>query len=288
MAINPFFILIFLTGILTSNTDLLHKQIKNHQLILVACLAIIVYVWTFWTQNTIPKMQLLSLLCSSVIAVLFFWKKLWRPGDAKLFMLYSFLMPSTGYETSTSLPLPCFFLFANSFIFGLILQTPEFIKIVFRKHKEILLELFSRETVKDLSRTILVTFGLSWILFPILTRLNISQYGFVSFLIVFFALKFFFDVIKDSIRNTAIFIAAVVAGTFIRFLLFPEFFEWRQLSTYVQMLLLYSLCGLGLHNFTRYIANVKDRVPFAPILAVGCLLSYTPFLIWLIPIVTRR
>ncbi len=113
-----FFLLIIIIGVFTSVTDLCHKKIRNNHLIIITVAAVILTVIKGLSDKSSFVLQLLSTACAIIMAWVFYKNNSWRGGDAKLFVLLSFLMPVTGYESRIFFP--SLALFANAFIIALI------------------------------------------------------------------------------------------------------------------------------------------------------------------------
>lgn len=279
MLLNISLILIVLTGILTSTTDILHRQIKNHYLIIMAGLGFYAYLSDFIVQKSIPTLQLLSLGAAIVIGLLLYSQNLWRGGDAKLFILFAFLMPKTGYESL--LPVPCLVLFSCSFIAGAIFLMPDTIKTICTNRKTIFHRMISPETIRFAIKSTLYALCLSWIIFPLLTKIKITQYGLLSFLIVFLSGYAFRRLLK-LFKSVFVYIATLTFGLILHIYFSPEFFAWPNWLVFPGIVLLYTFSGNIVTNTIKSLANSQSRIPFAPFLFLGCLLSYTPLIKWML------
>jgi Flp pilus assembly protein protease CpaA len=284
------FLLIITTGTLTAFTDLSQKKIKNHHLAIIYIIAIAFLSFEFINKNPSVRMHILSGIIGLTIGVMLFLNKLWRGGDVKLFATYSLLMPATGYERL--LPLPCLALFANAFLAGLVFLIPFAILDIKKHHKDfaenLVEDVFSRKFFNSLGFSFLMTLTLSWTIFPLLSMTRIDHYPFLSFLLcytLFFLLYSFTPALK---QYPILIILLFAAGLFLRLEVSPEFFTPGNLIRYIQTLIAYSLIYHFLRKFTARINADKERVPFAPFLFIGCLLSYTPFLEWMMKVLARR
>jgi Flp pilus assembly protein protease CpaA len=270
------FVLIIIAGMLTSYTDLTEKKIYNSHIIVLTVLAIIFFFLALLTTKALPSLNIYSGLAGLTIAVIFHVKKLWRPGDAKLFILYAFLMPATGYEKI--LPLPCLVLFALTFTLSLAWLIPQAIT---RKHIQ---SLFCQGSARTLIFSFLVTLTLSWVMFPLIEITGITRYIFPSFVLInilFLALRKWLKMIQPY-PFLLIFIFAI--GLLTRLYLSPQFFSSGQILRYAQTVLIYSLSFHALTRLIPFIRAQEQRIPFSPFLFLGCLLSYTPVLRWLLTI----
>lgn len=274
-----FFLLIMITGGLTIITDLRHKKIRNNHLIIIAVAAVILTITKGLSDQSLSMLQLSSTGCAIIIAGVFYKNNFWRGGDAKLFILLSFLMPVTGYESRIFLP--SIALFANTFIIGLIFLGLLGVKVLFTNPKLVTENILNKGTPLMLMDAMLRIFCVSWIIFPLFLAFGLTKYGFLSFLSIYlinFSLR---KQISGLIYNKAFVVAVFAGGLFLRFKFSPGFFLWKNSLLYLSTVIIYSFFSIILYKETMYIAKSKDRVPFAPLLFLGCLSSYTPLLLWI-------
>ena len=158
-----FLVLILGIGILTTFTDLQNKKIYNQHLVIGAVAGLIVTAYSAWRHEHVV-FHIINGLVAFLIGFLLHRSALWRGGDAKLFALYAFLMPTPVY---THLLFPCVVsLFACSFIVGCALLMPIFIKDIIVNHKTIADGLFLPSERQALFKAIARIIFSSWILFP--------------------------------------------------------------------------------------------------------------------------
>ena len=272
-----FFLLIIITGVLTSITDLRHKKIGNNHLMIIAMAAVILTIAKALSDKSLPMLQLFSTGCAIIVAVVFYKNDFWRGGDAKLFVLLSFLMPATGYESRIFLP--CIALFANAFTIGLISISPLLVKDFFTHRKLITENILKAGMLSNIFKAMLQMLCVSWIIFPLLYVCGLMKYGFFSFLSIYLINISFREQIGKRLMYNKIFAVTVFAcGLFLRYKFSPGFFSWQNFLSYLSTVIVYTLFSLILFRETKYIVKSNERIPFAPLLFLGCLLSYTPFL----------
>ncbi len=99
--------------------DIRHKKIKNKFIILGASLGLVLFL-AFWFSGNISVAYLKDVLINSGIALVVsfaLWKwGIWPAGDAKLFALFSFLLPLEFYSKSYLAYFPAFSFLVNSFM----------------------------------------------------------------------------------------------------------------------------------------------------------------------------
>lgn len=276
ITIAGFAALIIVAGVITSATDLCHRKICNHHLIFIAGAAAILVVTKGLLDKFFPALQLASTGCAIVIAVVFYKSNLWRGGDAKLFVCFSSLMLPTGFESK--IYLPGIALFANAFILALIFVIFLIIRDLFINREFFKTNIFWDLKASRIDEVILTMFCLSWILFPIFYGLGLARFGVLAFLCIYWLTVAFSSQIAELVSNRVIAGIVLFCGVFLRYKFSPDFFLWGNILRYVIAVSVYCVLSYVLHYGTRYVVKSKDRVPFAPFLFLGCLLSYTPFL----------
>jgi len=115
---TTFLILITFIGFVCSFTDLKEKKIYNKVLLFGLVLGIIIFL--YFILNNWNGSYLISMIVNLVISILvayFLWLyKCWSAGDAKLFSLFSFLLPLSFYSNSNYPFFPSFNILINLFI----------------------------------------------------------------------------------------------------------------------------------------------------------------------------
>ncbi len=278
-----FFFIILIIGLLTTFTDLKNKKIYNQHLGLGAVLCLIAI-----TYAAIRHEEVLSHIVNGLAAFLIGWLlhrfALWRGGDAKLFTLYAFLMPTPAGQHLFLSSVVC--LFACSFIIGTVILIPVLIKDIIINHKIIANDLFSPEKRQALFKAIVRIIYSTWILLPFLYLARATNPVIiltVSYLFFNWGYKiqdqvkehFIIKFLKKESRDLAI---GILFGFFMRLWLSPNSLSFPALTRYILMVSLSTVLSTCIHTTFYHFKNYHERVPFAPLLFIGCILSYTPFL----------
>ena len=270
-----FLSIILITGVITMITDLKIKKIYNDHLTigLVLGLAALIYS-AVWTQENV-LFHLGNFLIAFVVGTLFYRFDLWKGGDAKLFTLYAFLMPPLGHNFSMFSG--AIDLFACSFIIGSIILLPIFIKDIISNN------LLSPIRLGALSRAIISTIFLSWILFPvyhftIYHFAKIVNTSIISLTVTYLIFKLSRSFLKDMKVSYLIIGAGITFGFLARFWLSPNSLSWPVLPYSILKIGIFSALSACICGTLDNLKENHDRVPFAPLLFTGCVLSYTPFL----------
>ncbi|MCC6758840.1 MAG: hypothetical protein IT395_04355 [Candidatus Omnitrophica bacterium] len=269
---------------LTTYTDLVNRKIMNAHLILGAALGVAAIAYTAIVAHADVVFHIVNGIGAFLIGFLLYRTKLWRGGDAKLFTLFSFLMPLPEYNVQ---PFPsAFSLFACSFLGGSIILLPAFIKDTAINHKVIAQELFLPKKRQGLFLGIGGMIYFSWALFPLYyigQLTNPAVLLTIMYLIFNWTYNdekevkkhFVFDFLK---KNLIVITLGVFVGFMTRLLLSPASLSWQALGGYLTRLILISFLSIAIHTIFRHFKDYQDRVPFAPLIFIGCLLSYSQFL----------
>jgi Flp pilus assembly protein protease CpaA len=284
-----FLSIIFTIGVLTTFTDLKNKKIYNNHLLIGAGLGLIAIIYSAIFTHDKVIYHIVNGLIAFVVSVLLHRSALWRGGDAKLFTLYVFLMPPAFnllfFPSVVSL-------FACSFIAGTIVLFPVFIRDILINRSAIVNDLLLPEKRRNLSQAILRIIFFSWILFPLYYLARITNPVIIlTILYLIFCWKY--DKVKtDSVlefikKNFIIFSVGILFGLLMRLWLSPNSLSYPALIKFILMLTLSTTLSTCIHTTFEHFKNYHDRVPFAPMLFAGCILSYTPFLTRLIKLMTQ-
>ena len=128
MILNFLFLpVIFLIGAIISWQDFKTHKIRNKWIILGLVFGIIVYflffLWNLLGKSPVSNDYILKVIINAVISLFIayamWYFNLWPAGDAKLFFLFSFLLPLTYYRNSYLPLFPSFALLINIFIIAL-------------------------------------------------------------------------------------------------------------------------------------------------------------------------
>ena len=280
-----FLILILSIGALTTFSDLKSKKIHNWHLGLGALLGLAAIIYTaVWTHENV-LFHFINGLIAFVAGTYFYRSGVWRGGDAKLFMLYAFLMPAL--ERDHILFSGTVNLFACSFIAGMIILIPLFIKDIISNYNAVIKKLLSQEKSKDLFRAIGITIFSSWIIFPVYSFVRINHIPAISLAFTYLIFNLALHFIKKIKINYIIGVSGSIFGFLMRLWLSPHSLSWPTLSYSIFKIGLFSALSAGIYASLDLLKEYHDRVPFAPLLFIGCVLSYTPFLTWIMLLICR-
>jgi Flp pilus assembly protein protease CpaA len=284
MALMALLCIILIIGVLTTLTDLKNKKIYNNHLAIGAILGLIAitYLAVFKHENIL--FHITNGLVAFLIGALLHRSALWRGGDAKLFTLYAFLMPTPTYNY-TLFP-SVVSLFGCSFIAGTIILLPVFIKDIITHHNAIANDLLlpaKRRAIFDATGALIMS---SWILFPLYYLAEVKD-PFIMLTISYLFFNWGYSIkkeikgdsiikfLKKRILRLSIFFTF---GLFMRLWLSPNSLSFLALTKYTIMIILFTTLSICIHTTFNHFKDYQERVSFAPLLFIGCLLSYTPLL----------
>lgn len=276
-----FLAVILITGLITIFTDLKSKKIYNNHLLMASLLGIAALIFTMQSDPRNIPFHFINGLIALVSGFILYRFEIWRGGDAKLYALYAFLMPpfksgQTIFSSSLSL-------FSCAFIAGLIIFLPLFIKdFTANKNGEL-----DWVNLKPPLESVQLTIFFSWILFPLyyFTSNFFAQiihsaiiFQIITYIIYVSIRRIFKDMIRLSYLTVCL---GIVFGLLTRYWLNPQSLSWPALPVSILKISLFSALSSLIFVTQLEFKNYQDRVPFAPLLFMGCLLSYTPFLTWI-------
>ena len=290
-----FFLFLILTiGVLTTFTDLKSKKIYNQHLSIGAVVGIIAMAYAAFFGHKNILSHITSGLVAFLIGTLLHRSALWKGGDAKLFTLYAFLMPPTA--AFNDIPFPSAInLFACSFIAGMAILLPAFIKDILINHSVIINDLFLPARRQALFLAIGTVIFNSWILFSFYYLARTTN-PVIILTINYFSFIWGYDVKKEAKKhfisdflkkNSISLLLGISFGLLMRLWFSPNSLSYPALTRYIFMTTLSVILSTCIHTTFNHFRNYHERVPFAPLLFMGCMLSYTPFLATLMHIVTQ-
>jgi preflagellin peptidase FlaK len=273
--------LIVTIGILTSLTDLKDKRIYNLHLTIGALLglAILIYM-NFSGEKNILSYHAINGLAAFIIGLILHHTAIWKGGDAKLFTLYAFLMPPIEH-TFNLLTEPTS-LFACSFLIGMLILIPVFIKDILYNHKAIVKELLLPSTSFGIFTGIGTVLFFSWLVFPIYDLLRITN-PVIKLTISCLIFNWGYSP-KSRINPRKILIEllfGLIIGFLMRLWLSPDSLSYPALKQYIITTILFSVIATCIHTIFNHFKSYQERIAFAPLLFLGYILSYTPFLTWI-------
>lgn len=281
-----FFFVILITGVVTTFTDLRTKKIYNYHLLVSAILGLIGMAYTIFNNGDI-LFQVTNGIFAFIVGYILHHFELWRGGDAKLFTLYAFLMPSQ------TIIQPIFgntiSLFVCSFIAGMTILMPVFVRDIIRHRKAFAEELASPSKRQAVFNGIERTITFFWVFSPLLQYFNFSN-PIINLTMMFlvFTAKFKLKNARQDFlvyfikRNSLRILVLLTLGILLRLWLTPNSLNPNELLNYLFWTVISTPIYFGIYSALSFFKNYQDRVPFSPLLFVGCLLSYTSFFRWLI------
>jgi hypothetical protein len=218
-------------------------------------------------------------LLALIIGFILYVSGLWKPGDAKLFVTYSLLLPENPY--SFMIPLSCFVLLINIFLISFLLISLLYIVGIINNKNAIIKKVISAHALFYLGQTIIITLCLSWIIQPLITILPIKNNIFLNFIIIFCGYSLVYKFMA-KIRNILLIILVVAAGLVLRYAYMPYFFTYANFINYLKYMVVYSVIFYLLRALIDLKEEKPARIPLSPFMFIGALLTNTGFLWWLI------
>lgn len=285
---NLFLTIIFIIGLTTIITDLKSRKIYNQHLLIGAVLGLVAVLFTSTINQENVLFHIINGLIGALIGYILYHFDLWRGGDAKLFILYAFIMPPIKGEN------PVFFgvinLFSCSFVAGAIIFLPFFIMNFFKATQN---DKFIPQGLKKPFEAAKLTILFSWISFPFLHLTtkhlaNTFDATIIAPLTTYFIFLITHRCLDKFIRiSDFTIISGFVFGFLMRLLLNPISLSWPVLPYSILKIGHFSFLSSLLHPTKSNFKEHQDRVPFSPLLFIGCLLSYSPFLTWIRQLIYR-
>ncbi len=278
------FCVIFLIGSLTIFTDVKFQKIHNKHLALGGLLSIIPLSLSIIYAYDNALYHCINGLIAFIVGFILFKFEFWRGGDAKLFVLYAFLMP---IPENSPVPFPCVTsLLACSFILGMIIISPFLLKDILVNHKTIVNALFLPDQRQRMFFAAIWVLLYSWVIFPIYYFARITNIAIIipfSFILFNRKYKQKSKIIQNFIptflkKNWFEIPGCIVLGFLMRLWLAPYLLTWQEVTHSIYIILLSLLASTFMHVTFSCVKEYQDRIPFAPLLFMGCLMSYTPFL----------
>ena len=279
-----FYPAIYILGILSSYTDIKYNLIKNKYLLFAISYGLAIYFYLFFIkQHFFISIKLLSwnLFVAICIAYILYLKRLWAPGDAKLFITLSFLTPSLKYVWLFKLP--SLALFININIIGIIFIIVFEGKNIIFNLKSTQLSIF-KEKLRRFSYSLSITFSITWIIWFLFSKINFSQ-PLIKFILIYLSYFFIFKLIERMKSHRFLLILVLSVGVLIRLLIQPQFFSsLAKLSEYILCILKYSivfsLFDILLVKQSSKVNNkdIIKKMPFAPIMFIGATTIESPLI----------
>jgi hypothetical protein len=204
------------------------------------------------------------------IGFLLYFTHTWGAGDAKLFFVYSLLMPTEKY--AQIIPFPSLLLFINIFLLSSIAILILSIKQIIENKNLILNKLFSSNTLYRLSYSFLIVFTIGWPISLLTNLLRPYATTFSMVLILYFPYLFLYNMVNKSKKKYLIFIIFGL-GLILRFIIQPQDFTPLYLLSYLKLITSYTLLFYLLRIiFGLNKSKENERIiPFAPLMFLGTL-----------------
>ncbi len=190
---------VIVLGLITSYEDIKYGKIRNKYILSAIVYSIIVNIFITYTligdETPLSPRYYPDLLLNVVLALLtafILWtSNIWSPGDGKLFVAYSALVPLSIYEHGYIEYLPSLMILVNTFIPLMLLI---FLSLIFHtslaEKAEILTQGFKPERLFGIT---LVLFGFIWLIYRVASLfsvLNITFNIFVAITFLYLLYKF--------------------------------------------------------------------------------------------------
>ncbi len=278
-------VLLVVTGAMTSFTDIRERKIRNIHLIVASLAGIFLHVWAVMAHIIEPVPLLVNVAAAALGAFLLFVNNIWRPGDAKLFMVYALLMPSHIYERSA--PLPCLAHFINTFLAGMVFLFPMIFDGVVSHFRDIFRAVCSLKTVQNLIYSFEITTVISWAIFPLFGFFRIPSGNPLVICIIFFIYRGVFALNPSGKLFKCFVYTFALGGLLFQFFSSYTIFSADAAGRFLLRMIPLTIFSQIVNELSEHMKEIKSRVPFAPFLFIGCLLCYGPFLFWLISLMRR-
>jgi len=279
------YVIILTLGFMTSYTDIRLRIIKNNHLILAIFFGGIVFLNLIATNQILFSMNLVwNLLIGLAIGLILYFSDTWGAGDAKLFIVYCLLMPTEKY--SKILFFPSIAIFANIFLVSTVGILVLSFKDIINDRIRIVKRIFSLDMLNVLGRSFLIIFSLKWIIESIVNFFIPQAIFYISMLILFIL----YIVIKRALekyKGNRVVPAILALGFVMRFFVFTLEFNIESFFYYLKNTSFYAF----LFYLISSVFDLKEsedkeikRIPFAPFMFFGTILTNTDFINWIINI----
>ncbi|MBW2979896.1 hypothetical protein KY360_00585 [Candidatus Woesearchaeota archaeon] len=204
---------IFLLGIITSYEDIKEGKIRNKWTLSALIYAFVVYlvlIISYYSKGTLRVPYLVELCTSIIFAMIIgfgMWLgNLWTPGDAKLFMAYTALIPLSVYGFGYVKYFPAITLLINTFVPIFIFF---FLLLVFKTNleqkKEALKPLLAP---KNLINSVFSLFAIFWFIELMFPAIGIEP-NYFSQMIVSIAI---FSILQKTLKEKTLGVAIVISS----------------------------------------------------------------------------
>jgi Flp pilus assembly protein protease CpaA len=296
---------IFLIGAITSYEDFRYGKIRNKWIVLGLAWGILIYALFLCWGILIPFIQkiyqvpLISILPSYILKVFInsflslcvgfslWYFDLWSAGDAKLFAVFSLLLPLDSYWRTYLPYFPSFVLLVNIFVSATLFMVVCDFFIFFRKASSLSFNFNLKNAARDVVKNnfkvlqIALEFFLFFLFFQIgsyeiSSRLNQSNWLPVAQVAAFFLLLIFFPFARKKIRKKWL-ISLILFATVVYLLFNYLFYSLTPLNGIVAAIsnsVIVSFAFILIPFFMQKTFNENNRnLPFAVWLLTGLVIT---------------
>lgn len=280
----PLFLLLIILGIKAIASDFKDKKIRNKDLLLALFAGILIYAGLLATGKIIIYWPLFlgNMALALVLAVVLYKTGSWGGGDAKFFLVVSFLVPAYPHFpilplSSAIIFLMTFFLSSLYFAVMSIFQIPMH-PILCKKSFQI------DRLAKNLALSFFVVLCLSWILTFLLRHPVLQTAPVIKIILLYLGYTLIWK-FSDRFRKTVFFWVFGCAALAVRLLIEPAQLNPEQISDTLLKITIYSTLFYILNSlifFYRECSVSRQRFIFAHFIFSAAVLAYTPFFCWIL------
>lgn len=276
-ALSIFFVVSL--GLVTSFEDIKFNKIRNKWVLSAIIFSLMMLLARFllgYYYGLLPNPAYYAeffsnILFAVILGYLFFELDFWSPGDAKLFIAYSALIPLSIYEWGNIKYFPSFVILINTFIpFFVYYAFYVVIKSNLKQKIKSFKEAFKPKSVAGL---LLFIFGFFWIVNAFLSLINVPNHFFITltalFLLIYLIEKLGWDKLKIGL------IFSCFRLIFDHSTVFTTNFFKNFILLFLALLAISLLMGFGKSVLTKNV-SVKSLKPGMVIETEEGLISLTP------------
>ncbi|MEM4337041.1 MAG: hypothetical protein QXG86_03485 [Candidatus Woesearchaeota archaeon] len=193
-----FVILIVLLSFLSIYTDIKYSKISNRVITLFSVIGVVSYALFFICgkiDGGYLKKILINVGGTFLIGLILWYYNILSAGDAKLFFVFSLLIPSHIYKNSVFSHLGALDLFINTFIIAFIFVLIEYF---FIEKKKVNFSNIKKIKPKDIGISLLAVFSYSWLATLLLDKFGIETDTILIILCVYFLNLLINNILKES------------------------------------------------------------------------------------------
>ncbi|MFB3918598.1 MAG: hypothetical protein ACE14U_00855 [Candidatus Velamenicoccus archaeovorus] len=275
--------LLVILGVRTSYSDLRKGIVKNWDLVftLFAATALYGYLIVYHGVQIDPVLFIGNFCIAASFGLILYFTDCWGAGDAKLFIVYSLMVPFPADRAV--LPFSAFVIFANTIMIACGAVILLSLKDVIRSFPQCLQRLFSLKTLKRLMISFSLLLSISWVV-PYLLGFFGAHASPLIFILLTYLLYSGLHSILRFFKSYALFSVVVLCGIGIRFWLFPHPLEVLSslFLSFRKVILVTFFFGLLDIFFQADEVEKKktndDSIILAPHMFLGVMLTQTHFL----------